>query len=371
MFATGLALLLGYAAWLGRDISFFSDDWPIIAFHHNGDYLTPYGGHLLLVPIGIFHALWVTVGLTSYTPYLIVGLIGYAAFSIVLYLYLRRRVAPMLAALAALSIVWFSAAQLNVLFPILLNFTVPMAATVVIWMLLDRNEVRYDIAAGACLAIALADGGVGLVTLAAVGTELLILRAPVRRWLPFVPPFVLWCAWYAGYHTPVTNPNSIGGTIRFSLHEIQATFAAFAGGSDAGGYVLLAATAAVFALAIVRWHTLNARAVAALAAAAAFAALTGYSARHGSLPAIPADTPRYLWLNAFLIVAALVEVVRGRRLPPVVTVVAAALVAVGAITLVGNLRSYHHEVVQYKRSTRTFMVAVSYTHLTLPTILRV
>ncbi len=56
--------------------------------------------------------------------------------------------------------------------------------------------------------------------------------------------------------------------------------------------------------------------------------------------------------------AALVEVVRGRRLSPIVTVGAVVLVAVGAVTLVGNLRSYHQEVVQYKHSTWTFMVAV-------------
>jgi hypothetical protein len=349
-------VLLGYAGWLGRDISFFSDDWPIIAFHHNGNYLTPYGGHLLLLPIAIFHTLFVTVGLTSYTPYRVAGLIGYATFAIVLYIYFRRRIKPTLGCVAALSIIWFSTAQLNVLFPLLLNFSVPMTATVLIWMCLDRNEFRFDLAAGGCLAIALADGGVGLVTVAAVGTELVVLRAPIRRWLPCVAPFALWCLWYARYHTPVTSPNSVGGTIRFALHEIQATFAGFAGGWDVVGYLLFGATFVVFVLAIVRWRTFNARAAAALVSVAVFAGLTGYTARHGYL-LIPADTPRYLWVNAFLIVTALVEVIRGRRLSPVVTIVGAVVVVVGAITLVGNLRTYHREVVQYKHSTRTFMVA--------------
>jgi hypothetical protein len=357
VFATGLAVLLGYAVWLGRDISFFSDDWPIIAFHHNGDYLTPYGGHLLLLPIAIFHTLFVTVGLTSYTPYRVVGLVGNATFAIVLYIYFRRRVQPTLACIAALSVVWFSTAQLNVLFPLLLNFSLPMAATVLIWMCLDRNEFRFDLAAAGLLAIALANGGVGLMTVAAVGTELLVLRAPIRRWSPFVVPFALWCFWYAGYHAPATTRNSVGGTIRFSFHEIQATFAGFAGGWEVGGYLLLGATLVVFALAIVRWRTFNARAAAALAAVAVFAGLTGYTAPRGTLPAIPADTPRYLWVNAFLVVTAYVEVMRGRRLSPVVAIVGAVVVSVGAITLVQNLRTYHHEVVQYKHSTRTFIVA--------------
>src|SRR5262249_1741043 len=156
---------------------------------------------------------------------------------------------------------------------------------------------------------------------------------------------------------PVGKPNSVGGTIRFALHQVQATFAGFAGGWDVGGYMLLGAMSVVFALAILRWHTFNARCAAALVSVVVFAGLTGYTAIHGFLPALPADTPRYLWVNAFLIVTAVVEVLRGRRLSPTVAVVGTVVVLLGAVTLVGNLRTYHREVVQYKHSTRTFLVA--------------
>jgi hypothetical protein len=355
--AVGLVGLLGYAAWLGRDFSFFSDEWPFIAFHHNGNYLTPYGGHLLLVPIAIYHTLFVTFGLRTYTPYRIVGLVSYAVLGAATFLYFRSRVRPpILAALAALSIIWFSAAQLNVLFPSLLNFSIPLVAIVAIWMLLDRDELRTDIVASGCLAVALASGGVGLVTAAVVGAELLLLRAPLRRWIPFGPPVALWLLWYAGYHTPVANPNSVGGTLRFALHQVQATFAAFAGGWDPGGYVLLAVAVLVFGVSYLRWHTFNARAASALAGIATFAVLTGYAARHGALPAVPADTPRYLWVDAFFLVSALIEVLRGRRISLLVPTAAAVIAVVGAITLVGNLRDYQREVLKYTHTTRTFMV---------------
>jgi hypothetical protein len=257
-----------------------------------------------------------------------------------------------------LSIVWFSSAQLNVLFPSLLNFSVPLLVLAVIWLLLDRNDGRCDILAGGCLAIALASGGIGLVTAGVVGVELLGLRAPIRRWLPFTVPFAAWCLWYIGYHTPVSNPNSIAGTIRFALHEIQATFAAFVGGWNPGGYVLLAAAVTLFGVAFVRWHTFDVRAGASLAGVVLFAALTGYTARRGTLPAVPATTPRYLWVNGFLILAAVVEVVRGRRAPQWVAAMATIIIAVGAVTLIGNLRTYHEQVVRYTHTARTFMVAV-------------
>jgi hypothetical protein len=357
VFVAGLGALLAYAAWLGRNISFFSDDWDIIAFHHNGRYLTPYNGHLWLVPIGIFHTLYVTVGLRAYAPYRAVGLVCYGALGIAFYGYARRRVGPTLAAIAALSVMWFSTAQYNLMFPLLMNFSLPLAATVVIWILLDRESLRCDIAAGGCLAVALASNSVGLITAAAVGTELLVRRDPPRRWLPFVPPLALWLLWYAVYHTSTAGPGGAGAVVRYAAHEIQATFAAFAGGSDALGYVLLVATAVLFTLSIVRWHTFNARAAGALAAVLAFALLTSYT-RAGFVPPVLATTPRYLWFNGFFLVVAVVEVVSGLHVRWPAALVGTLVVVVGAVTLVGNLRDYHDQVVTYGRTVRTYMVAV-------------
>jgi hypothetical protein len=356
VFALGLATLIGYAAWLGRDLWFFSDDWDFIAFHHTGNYLTPYNSHLWLFPLAIFHTLYVTVGLGSYTPYRVVGLVAYAALGISLFLYARQRVQPLYAALAALSVLWFSTAEFNVLFPLLINFSVPLAATIAIWMLLDRDTWRGDLVAGGFLAVALASNSVGLITFGVVAVELLLLRAPIRRWVPFLVPLGLWLVWYVSNRTSIKGPGGVGTVVRYSLHEIQATFAGFAGGWDPGGYVLIVVAVAVFTLSVVRWRTFNARAGSALAAVAAFALLSSVT-RAGFVPPVLATTPRYLWFNAFFLVVALVEVARGRRLPPVVAVVGAAIVIVGAVTLVGNLRTYHRHVVAYAHSVRTYLVA--------------
>jgi hypothetical protein len=357
LFGAGLSVLLVYAGYLGRGLTFFSDEWPIIAFHYDGRYLVPYDSHLLLLPIGIYRSLFVTAGLATYTPYRIVGLTCYAAFGVMYYLYLRHRTHPLLAALAALAVVGYSEAALNVLFPLALNFSVPLAAMAAIWYLLDLDQARFDVAAGACLAVALASGGVGLVPIVAVGVELLILRAPPRRWLPFALPSALWLVWYVKYHTPITHPNTVVGSMRYAIHQAQATLAGFLGGWNAGGYVLLVASALLLVVALSRWHSFNARAAGALAGAASFAVLTGYTARHGSLPPLPANTSRYLFVDAFFIVAALVELTRNFRPSRAALVASAVVVIIGAATLVGNMRSYNEQVLQYKHTTRTFMVA--------------
>jgi hypothetical protein len=356
VFAAALAGLIAYALWLGRDLSFFSDEWNFIVDHHRGAYLTPYNGHLGLVPVGIFHTLYTTVGLGSYTPYRIVGLVGYAALSVILYIYARQRVQPWLAAIAALAVAWFSTAQLTVLFPLLINFTLPLATMVAIWMLLDRNTPRTDLFAGACLAFALATSAIGLIALVVVAAELVLKRAPIRRWLPFVVPFGVWFIWWLGYHTSTPNPEGVGSFFRYAFDEMQATFTAFAVSSEALGYVLIVATVALLAVSIVRWKTFTPRAAAALVGFGAFAFLSSYG-RSGFIPPVPADTPRYLWFNAFFLVIAVIEVIRGRRLPSLVTVLAGAMVVVGAVTLVGNLQDDHARDLAYKLKVRSFLVA--------------
>ncbi len=63
------ALLLVAAAVAGRDLWFFSDDWNIYADYHDGNLLTPFNGHLSLVPAGIYRVLFHTAGMGSYLPY--------------------------------------------------------------------------------------------------------------------------------------------------------------------------------------------------------------------------------------------------------------------------------------------------------------
>lgn len=71
-----------------------------------------------------------------------------------------------------------------------------------IWWHLDRANdpdaapVRHEVAASAWLVLALATSGLGLMTMAAVGVELMIGRAPWRRWALLAPGPLLWAAWY-------------------------------------------------------------------------------------------------------------------------------------------------------------------------------
>ncbi len=353
----GLVALLAYAWQLGRDIGFFSDDWDIIAFHHDGHLLVPFNGHLSLLPIAVFRALFLTAGLGSYTPYRVVGFVSYVVFVVTLFVYGRARVGSLLAALAALAMAWFSAGDINVMFPFLMNFSLPLAAGAGIWIVRDRDVPWRDWIGGALLAIALASSGIGLTVTGAVFVELALRRERPTRWVPYLVPFALWLLWYSQYRTAVAPIGSIRSVIEYGAHELHETFAAFAGGTIVGGWVLLVAYAVVMVVAATRWHTFDARATGALAGGVSFIVLTSIT-RIGIVPAIPPETGRYLWVNGFFFVAALLHVLRGRRLPWSAYVIALVIVVVGAGVLVSNLRKYHDQVVAYGRSTRTYEVAV-------------
>ncbi len=350
------AALLAYAGWMGRGTFFFSDDWDIIAFHHDGNELVPFNGHLSLIPVTVFRGLFLSVGIDQYWPYRLVGLVTYGALGVVLFAYARRRVHPVAAAAAALSVLAFSAADINVMFPFLINFSIPVGACVGMWLLLDRQTPAADVGASLLLGLALASSGIGLMAMVAAGVELALTRAPWRRWATFAPPAALWLAWYAAYRDEVAANPGPGPTLRYAWQEVEATFAAFVGGWLPGGWLLLAATVALFLVAALRWRTLDARAVGALAAFAAFTGLTAYT-RIGIVPLIPPDTGRYLWVNGAFLVLAVVQVCRGRRLPWPAIAAAVALVALGAAQLVGALRDYRDGQLSYRRTITTYLVA--------------
>src|SRR5215467_1900822 len=68
LFAAGLVALLAWAAWCGRGVWFFIDEWKVITRYHNGDWLEPFNGHLSLVPIATYRILLATVGY-NFAPY--------------------------------------------------------------------------------------------------------------------------------------------------------------------------------------------------------------------------------------------------------------------------------------------------------------
>src|SRR5258707_1070002 len=72
----------GWILYVDRILSFFGDDWTFVV-NARRDWpsmlLTPHNGHWTLVHSALYEALFVTVGLRSYLPYLALMLAAHAA----------------------------------------------------------------------------------------------------------------------------------------------------------------------------------------------------------------------------------------------------------------------------------------------------
>ncbi len=367
-------VVLGVAAaawWIGRDLWFFSDDWNIFAGFHSGNLLEPFNGHLSLVPAGAYQALFHTLGVGEYWPYRMVGIVGYVVLGWQVFQFARVRIGDVPAVLATTAIVWSSAASTNVMFPFLVNYSLPIAAMVGAWRALDRESTRGDVVASLWLALALGTSGLGLMSAGAVAIELVLRRAPWQRWAILAPGPVLWFVWYVGHReaTPITD--ELGTALSYAARMVLGGFTALAAGWKPGGVALAIASSILLIVVIVRWRSVGARTIGALGALAAFCATTALT-RVDIVPPIPPDEIRYRWaVAAYLVLVAVTawpalreqtDEASEPRVDPGLGIVIGTLVGgllfVGAVRLVGAMDDWTDTAVSGKPGLRAVLFAV-------------
>lgn len=381
-----VALLLLAAGVAGRDLWFFSDDWNILADYHDGNLLEPFNGHLSLVPAGVYRILFHTTGLDSYLPYRLTGLVALAMLGFQLvraaHVHLgslrgdaaapsRIGIVAAVVALSATAVLWNSAGQMNVLFPFLMNFSLPIAALLAIWWHLDRANdpdaapVRHEVAASAWLVLALATSGLGLMTMAAVGVELMIGRAPWRRWALLAPGPLLWAAWYLDHRDSSDVSSDAVAVLSYSARMVLGATTSLTAGVQWLGVLLAVALVGYFAVAAWRWRSFDARTAGALAAPATFVLFTAVT-RLDIVPAIPPDELRYSWaVGAYLVLAVVVAARRGSWFDVAVPVhiwtaaiiAASVVLALGATRLWRSMQDWNEQVATARPGLSTVLFA--------------
>ncbi len=163
------------------------------------DYLANHNGHLNLVPVLVYKAMWSVFGLTDYTAFRILAVLVHVGTCLLLFAYLRRRAQLWFAVSATIVVLFLGYAFQDLVWPFQIQFTGAMAGGLAALLLLDRDDRVGDVGASIALAISVACSGVGLPFVGAVTLELLLRRKTWRRlWVPLIP-LALWGIWYLQY----------------------------------------------------------------------------------------------------------------------------------------------------------------------------
>jgi hypothetical protein len=339
----GLALLAAAALLLsyGHGLTWFQDSWEFLmnrrAFSADALF-TPHNEHIVLIPVLLTQLSLRLFGMDSMLPeqvLLTALLMGTAAL---VFVYVRRRVGPWPALMAALLLALLGPAWQDLLWPFQVGFVGSALTGVAMLLALEREERRWDGGACALLALSIGFSSLGLAFAVAAAVAVLQQRRRLgwRRAYVVAVPLALYALWYLGWgheaethlsaHNVLVSPRYVVEGLAAAVGSLLALATIFgeAVGRSTWGYVVLAALVALAAYARVRGRRFSPGLWPVLAAGATFWFLAGFNA----IPGREAWSSRYLYVGALFVLLIAAELLRGVRCSR------RALLAGGAVTLV-------------------------------------
>jgi len=337
--AAAAALLLALTAGL----TFFQDTWEFLMNRRDfsvESILTPHNEHIVVVPVLIELVLLRLFGMSSALPEHLLLIAALLVSATLLFVYVRRRIGPWPALIAAVLLLFLGPAWQDILWPFELGFVGSALFGLAMLLALDREDRRGDIAACSFLVISTGFSSLGLSFVVAAAVDVLLRRRTrglARAWV-FAVPAALFGLWYLGWGRDAESHLGLDNILSsppYVLEGLAASLEALLGLSDAPlegvatigwGRPLLIAAIVLVAVRQLRRHELSTGfwVVAAATAANWFLAAFNY------IPGREPTTGRYMYAGGVFILLLAAELLRGLRIGRTATI-AAAVIAVLAI----------------------------------------
>ena len=332
-----------------RGTTLWLDEWTWL-LHRRGNalstYLASHDGHLSLIPVAIYKLLFATVGLRHSWPYRALMIGEHLLTCVLVFVYARRRVAPLLALTAAALILLFGYGWENLLWPFQITWNTSIVGGVAALLALERRDRLGDVAACLLLAVALASSGIGVpIVIGAALEVVLVRRGRPREWWVVAVPILLYVIWAIGYQHTVITRDAFTAAPSFVATGLASTFAGVAGlggstGVDGQGTLMTwGPPLLVVAIAVAVWRVLvlrrlEPRVISLAAIVLAFWVSTALTRYFFADP----YSSRYLYVSAVFVVLLAVELARGSAPRLWLQVSIALLAAAAIISNVGALR---------------------------------
>jgi hypothetical protein len=363
LLAAGAALLIHET----RGTTFWFDEWEFVIDRSGNDpetFLSPHGEHLSLVPIAIYKLLLATAGMDHYLLYRLIVIGLHLLCAALVFVYVRRRVGPLLGLLAATLVVTLGPGWQNFLWPFQMAWLISLAAGLGALMLLERVDRRGDVGASVLLGVSLASSGLGLPIMAGLAVDLGLARRRLRDAWIVLAPLALYVPWWIAYRPAGVIRHQIVLALDFSADSAAAVMNALTGLTQAPlggpastlewGRPLAVAAVALLVWRLVTMARVPARVWALVTIIVSFWVLTGL--RRAGLAV--GNESRYVYVGVFFALPLIADLARGAALPTRLAPVAVAAVALVAVTNLGDLRDAGRFLRQAATYTRADLAAL-------------
>src|SRR4051794_12549982 len=189
------------------DLTFFQDTWAFLLDRQGSsasDFLAPHNEHLVVIPVLINKLCLALFGMTTARPEMLLMTATVLASGALLFVYVRRRIGPWPALMAATLFLLLGSAWPILLWPFELEFSGALMAGLAMMLVLERDDARGDAWACLLLVISIGFGSLGI-SFAAAALVDIFLKRQSRGWgraYVAIMPLLLYVAWYAGWgHT--------------------------------------------------------------------------------------------------------------------------------------------------------------------------
>lgn len=320
-----MALLVGLPSllWLGRGMTFFSDEWAFIESRSLGDpstWLPPHNEHWSTSFILLYRAIVETVGLGSYVPFLAVVVALHGLVVVLVFIVIRRMSGPVVALGVVVVLVCFGSGFENLFWGFQMAWVGAAAAGIAALLALARDDRRGRIAVAVLLIIGLATAGIALAFVVAVAVEALLRRRIRSMFVPLAIPaafYGLWFFWYGRYGVTTRAPLSVEALLDVPRSVLEGLGNAAGAVTGVGPTLGLGVAVAIGAWALLRlWRdrSLPPRFVGCVAGIVTMYGLVGVTRAHQFAGII--DYSRYTYVTAILLFIGLSALIGRVALPP-------------------------------------------------------
>jgi hypothetical protein len=374
----GLGLiLLGAAAlllFLDSRLTFFQDTWEFLMNRRSfsiGSILEPHNEHIVVIPVLIQQLLLVVFGMTSAMPEYVLLTVALLVTAVLLFVYVRRRLGPWPALMAAALLLFVGPAWQDILWPFEIGFVGSVLFGIAMLLALERDDRRGDAWACLFLVVSIGFNSLGIAFAAAAAVEFLQhrrSRGSRRIWVVGLP-LLLYAAWYLGWGHDAESHLSLRnvlGAPRFVLESLAASIESLLGlssspivgvGRPEWGQALLVGLVALLLFGQWRKPGFYARLWPAAAAAVTYWLLTALNYIPGREP----TTSRYLYASAALFILVGVNLLKdvrfGRRAFLIAATVTVAAVMSNLVQLKDGADWFRNQAVLTKADLGAMEIA--------------